>query len=43
MNDLPVIKDLNVMRKRFWDRQGANIASRYKETYGVRLFLRQRR
>ena len=27
-------------RTGFWDRQGANIASRYKELYGVELFLR---
>ena len=24
------------MRTRLWDRQGANIASRYREMYGVR-------
>ena len=30
MNDFPVIGDL-VMRTGLWDRQGANIASRYKE------------
>ena len=29
------------MRKGFWDRQGANIASRQKENYGAKLFLRQ--
>ena len=28
------------MRTGLWDRQGANIASRYKEMYGVELFLR---
>ena len=39
MNDFPVIGDL-VMRAGLWDRQGANIASRYKEMYGVELFLR---
>ena len=39
MNDFPVIVDL-VMRTGLWDRQGANIASRYKEMYGVELFLR---
>ena len=38
-NDFPVIGDL-VMRTGLWDRQGANIASRYKEMYGVELFLR---
>ena len=39
MNDFPVIGHL-VMRTGLWDRQGANIASRYKEMYGVELFLR---
>ena len=39
MNDFPVMRDL-VMRTRLWDRQGANIASRYKEMYGLELFLR---
>ena len=39
MNDFPIIGDL-VMRTGLWDRQGANIASRYKEMYGVELFLR---
>ena len=39
MNDFPVIGDL-VVRTGLWDRQGANIASRYKEMYGVELFLR---
>ena len=29
------------MRKELWDRQGANIASRYKEMYGEKLFPRQ--
>ena len=38
VNDFPVIKDL-VMRTVLSDRQGANIASRYKEMYGVELFL----
>ena len=28
-----------VMLSGLWDRQGANIASRYKEMYGVELFL----
>ena len=41
MNDFPVIGDL-VMRTGFWDRQGANIATRYKEMYGVELFLREK-
>ena len=39
MNDFPVIGD-HVLRTGFWDRQEANIASRYKEMYGVELFLR---
>ena len=38
-NDFPVIGHL-VMRTGLWDRQGANIASRYKEMYGVEVFLR---
>ena len=38
-NDFPVMGDL-VMRTGLWDRQGANISSRYKEMYGVGLFLR---
>ena len=33
MNDLPVIGH-RAMRKELWDRQGANIASRWKEMYG---------
>ena len=39
MNDFPVMSDL-VMRTGLWDRQGANIASRYREMYGLELFLR---
>ena len=39
MNDFPVMRDL-VMRTELWDRHGANIASRYKEMYGLELFLR---
>ena len=39
MNDFPVIWDL-VISTELWDRQGANIASRYKEMYGFELFLR---
>ena len=39
MNDFPVIRHL-VMRTGLWDRQGANIASRYKEMYGAEVFLR---
>ena len=35
MNELPVI-GYCVIRKGFWDRQGANIASRLKEIYGVK-------
>ena len=41
MNDFPVIGDL-VMRTGLWDRQGANIGNRYKDMYGVELFLRLR-
>ena len=36
MNDFPVIGD-QVMRTGLWYRQGANIASRYKEMYSVEL------
>ena len=39
MNDLPVI-GYRVMCKELWDRQGANIASRWKEMYGEKLFPR---
>ena len=39
MNDFPVMWDL-FMRTGLWDRQGANIASRYKEMYVLELFLR---
>ena len=42
MNDLPIIRYLVCYRKEFWDRQGANIAGRKKEMYGVKLFLRQK-
>ena len=38
MNDFPVIGHL-VMRTGLWDRQGANIASRFKGLYGVELYL----
>ena len=41
MNDFPVIGHL-VMRTGLWDRQGANVGNRYKEMYGVELFLRQK-
>ena len=37
MNDFPVI-GYRAMRKELWDRQGANIASRWKEMYGEKLF-----
>ena len=37
MNDLPVI-GYCAMHKELWDRQGANIASRWKEMYGEKLF-----
>ena len=39
MNDLPVI-GYCAMHKELWDRQGANIASRWKEMYGEKLFPR---
>ena len=39
MNDLPVI-GYRAMRKELWGRQGANIASRWKEMYGEKLFSR---
>ena len=32
--------ETHVLRTGLWDRQGANIASHYKEMYGVELFLR---
>ena len=35
--ELPVIGSC-VMRKGFWDRQGANIASRWKKMYSVSYF-----
>ena len=41
MNDLP-LSDASFMRKEFWDRQGANIASCCKEMYGEKLFWRQK-
>ena len=40
-NIAPVLTNFtHVLRTGFWDRQGANIASRCKEMYGVELFLR---
>ena len=39
INDFPVIGDPCFVH-RVLGRQGANIASRYKEMYGVELFLR---
>ena len=39
MNELPVI-GYQCLRKELWDRQGANIASRWKELYGDKLFRR---
>ena len=42
MNDLPVIGN-RALRKELWDRQGANIASRWKEMYGEELFPRPTR
>ena len=41
MNDLPVI-GYCAIRKELWDRQGANIASCWKEMYGEKLFPRQK-
>ena len=37
MNDLPAI-GYRAMPKELWDRQGANIACRWKEIYGEKLF-----
>ena len=42
MNGLQVI-GYRAMRKELWDRQGANIASRWKEMYGEKLFPRDRK
>ena len=39
MNDLPAT-GYRAMRKDLWDRQGANIASRWKEIYCEKLFPR---
>ena len=39
MNELSVIGS-PFMRRGFWDRQGANIASRNKKMYGGNLFRR---
>ena len=39
MNDLPVI-EYRAMRKELRDRQGANIAGRWKEMYDEKLFPR---
>ena len=39
MNEFPGIGSL-CLRKDFWDRHGANIATRQKGTYGERLFQR---
>ena len=39
MNELPVI-GYPCLRKQLWDRQGANIASRWKEMYGEKVFQR---
>ena len=40
MNGLPVIGSL-CLRKDFWDRHGANIATRYKEMYGGERFFQR--
>ena len=37
MNDLPVSR-YRAMCKELWDRQGANIANRWKEMYSEKLF-----
>ena len=37
MNNLPVI-GYRAIRKELWGRKGANIASRWKEMYGEKLF-----
>ena len=42
MKQLPVIGSL-CLRKDFWDRHGANIATRQKEIYGERLFRRPKK
>ena len=34
------LSETHVLRAGFWDRQGANIESCYKEMYGEELFLR---
>ena len=39
MNSLPVI-GYRAIRKELWGRKGANIASRWKEMYGEKLFPR---
>ena len=39
MNELPVIGSLR-LRTDLWDRDGANIVTRYEGTYGQRLFGR---
>ena len=41
MTELPMIESL-CLRKDFWDRHGANIATRQGERYGKRLSLRKR-
>ena len=38
MNEVPVIGTLR-LRTGLWDRQGANILTRYKGTYGERFFV----
>ena len=42
MNELPVIGSLR-LRTDFWDRHGANIETRFKGTYGERLFGRPKK
>ena len=42
MSDLQVI-GYRAMRKELWDRQWANIATRWKEMYGEKLFPRPKK
>ena len=42
MKDLSVIGSLR-LRTDFWDRHGANIATRWRGTHGERLFERPKR
>jgi len=42
MNEFPVI-GYPCLREELWDRQGANIAGRWKEMYGEELFRSTRK